>query len=659
MTTNATRPPVDPAQQVDEVVQKLNEMLVPLEQNKDPRRFFHSAYRDMSASIRDAIRGGVFDDPAWIARWDVLFARRYMEAMDGWSQKQPVSDPWRLAFTAAESEELEPAKHALLAMNAHINYDLPQAILEVVTDAEFEQGTLPPDRHADNYRLQDVLFSNVAKEGAEFEQAQGGGTLLARVETPFEHPATKKFMGGARDEAWANAARLAVARARGEQTDLAKLLAQLEDLCSMKVQELTTSKQVVFELWLKGFGVLLPDATLPGAAPDILVGMPDLEDTSPLWTGAFLDEMRTHCDPLADAVVDQLFHDGGVPKVNELVRTLLRDDQPAPETLPGVVRDYLEQTARFPAWLDRTQIRRGEELFGLYSPQIVTALFFGALPACYAAKKGVQVLHLTGRLGGSGFQRRIVETAQMIVDVMTEGGLGPGGDGVRDAQKVRLMHAAVRHLVRASGEWNPEWDEPINQEDLAGTLTTFHYVTLAALDRLGVPLTDEQREAYVHAWNVVGWIMGIDERLIPTGYAQAQQLSELIFERQYGSCPEGVEMTAALVEFVQDILPGTVFDGYPATMIRYLVGDDTAGLLGVAPRSWEKHMIGPAARVLPAFYNVVDRLPLVDKLVGGVSLKLVEAVIWVKRGGERAPFAIPTSEPQPAKALTAARAGRT
>src|SRR6185437_17039839 len=123
----------------------------------------------------------------------------------------------------------------------------------------------------------------------------------------------------------------------------------------------------------------------------------------------------------------------------------------------------------------------------------------------------------------------------------------------------------------------------------------------------------------------------------------AQQLSELIFERQYGSCPEGVEMTAALVEVVQDIRPGTVFDGYPATMIRYLVGDDTAGLLGVAPRSWEKHMIRPAARVLPAFYNVVDRLPLVDKLVGGVSLKLVEAVIWVKRGGERAPFAIPTS----------------
>src|SRR4029079_10997737 len=143
----------------------------------------------------DAIRGGVFDDPAWIARWDVVFARRYMEAMDGWSQKQPVSDPWRLAFTAAQSEALEPAKHALLAMNAHINYDLPQAILEVVNDAEFEQGTLPPDRHVDNYRLQDVLFSNVAKEGAEFEQAQGGGTLLARVETPFEHPATKKFMG--------------------------------------------------------------------------------------------------------------------------------------------------------------------------------------------------------------------------------------------------------------------------------------------------------------------------------------------------------------------------------------------------------------------------------------------------------------------------------
>ena len=45
------------------------------------------------------------------------------------------------------------------------------------------------------------------------------------------------------------------------------------------------------------------------------------------------------------------------------------------------------------------------------------------------------------------------------------------------------MHAAVRHLVRSSPRYDPEWGTPVNQEDLAGTLMTFSIVVLDALEQ--------------------------------------------------------------------------------------------------------------------------------------------------------------------------------
>ena len=141
------------------------------------------------------------------------------------------------------------------------------------------------------------------------------------------------------------------------------------------------------------------------------------------------------------------------------------------------------------------------------------ALACASLPACYAARKGVQVLHLTARLQTDPV-RRIGETAQLTLDAMAPGGLAPGGAGVRDAQKVRLMHAAVRHLVGTSGAWDPDWGVPVNQEDLAGTLMTFSIVVVDSLRKLGVSVSDEEADAYFHAWNCVGHILGLDARLL-------------------------------------------------------------------------------------------------------------------------------------------------
>ena len=75
-------------------------------------------------------------------RWDVAFAGLYLDALDAHlSGTSRPSRPWRLAFDAAP--DLPPLLNVLLGVNAHINYDLPQALLAVITDDEFERPAAP------------------------------------------------------------------------------------------------------------------------------------------------------------------------------------------------------------------------------------------------------------------------------------------------------------------------------------------------------------------------------------------------------------------------------------------------------------------------------------------------------------------------------------
>ena len=82
------------------------------------------------------------------------------------------------------------------------------------------------------------------------------------------------------------------------------------------------------------------------------------------------------------------------------------------ERMPGVTDD---------------DIRIGQDLFEMYGPEILMILGCYSLPAAYSAKKGVLVLATTKFLELEP-DRRLAETSQIIMDVMTEGlGEGKGG----------------------------------------------------------------------------------------------------------------------------------------------------------------------------------------------------------------------------------------
>lgn len=365
------------------------------------------------------------------------------------------------------------------------------------------------------------------------------------------------------------------------------------------------------------------------------------------WSHAFMDEMRMRGDPLADQLIEQLFASKQVHVVNELMCTLVANDGLPSNQLPLEVMEYLVRTKACMPRLDATRLQRAQEVFDLFGPEVMMLLGFYALPAAYAARKGVQVLHRTGYLRERTV-RRVFETAQMVVDVMTEGGLQPDGRGVRTLQKVRLMHAAIRHMLRH----NPQrpWDredlgEPINQEDLAGTLMTFSFVVLEGMKMLSIELTPAQQEAWLYAWNAAGRILGLDERLAPANMEEARQLTYLIRGRQVEGSPEGEDLMASLVGGMQQVVPG-LFEGLPATLIRFFLerdqwqGLNVADLLHVPPANWT-HLIPRAVQRVGGLTEWVGNTDRSAKLMRTLSKDFVSWMLQARLGDQRAAFRIP------------------
>jgi hypothetical protein len=365
-----------------------------------------------------------------------------------------------------------------------------------------------------------------------------------------------------------------------------------------------------------------------------------------LWTNQILDDARAAGDPVADAVVSELFREGEVDAVNSLMRTLVLNDGLPPHLLPPVVLEYLARPRPAPT-IDPLRRRLAEETFGVLGPEVLAVLGFYSLPADYAAKKGVQVLYRTGRLSHRPV-RRVFETTQMVVDVMAPGGLGDEGRGVRSAEKVRLMHAAIRHLILNTPQnpWDPAFGTPINQEDLVGTLMSFSLLVLDGLERLGVELEPANRAAYFDSWMAVGPLLGIDDELIPSSLEEGRALTGLIHQRQIAGSPEGVELARALIEGYQSLLPAPL-RGTPASLIHFFLdhdpftGQNIAALLGVPPANWTSVVAELLLDIDHFFGRHAIGHSLCDRAISYVSRHLIEGMLLLERGGQRAPFSIP------------------
>ena len=241
---------------IDALIARMEALLGPMQASSDPRRFFHATYLRTTRAVRDALRGGRFGDPDWVERWDVAFADLYLDALRADSAGGPVPGPWAIAFrTGRERPDAPALRHVLLGMNAHINYDLPQALLAVISGPEFGDPALLGRRRADHQRIDEVLSQRVGAEDAELASTAPRSAVDAAL-APLNQAASRRFLREARAKVWDNTIELNAARWLGAAA-YAERLGDLEALSAARVAELVRPGQVLLRLAVHGFGVRL------------------------------------------------------------------------------------------------------------------------------------------------------------------------------------------------------------------------------------------------------------------------------------------------------------------------------------------------------------------------------------------------------------------
>jgi Family of unknown function (DUF5995) len=241
-----------PGSTIGDVVDQLQQRIDALTQDQGHRRTFIKTYQRTTQAIGDAVDAAFFEDPGWVVRWDIAFANLFIVAHDADQGGGLISRPWRLAFQA--DPELPTIVHLLLGMNAHINYDLPQATLSVITDQDFEDPVLIDKRGRDHERIDKILSQRVT---AEDHAIDGARSMLDRILTPANRLSSRRFLREARHKVWLNVAELQQARLASTQTYNTRL-AELEVLSAAKIADLLRPGQVLLRLAMTGFGVTLP-----------------------------------------------------------------------------------------------------------------------------------------------------------------------------------------------------------------------------------------------------------------------------------------------------------------------------------------------------------------------------------------------------------------
>ncbi|MFJ8622896.1 DUF5995 family protein [Kitasatospora sp. NPDC093550] len=188
-TTTAVPAPIT----VEEVVVRLREIGAGLPP-ADGVAVFNRLYLDVTEAVRDRLGVGYFADPRAMAELDVVFAGRYLRAVaaDAAGQEPPAC--WRPLFALRAHPGVHPLQFALAGMNAHIQHDLPLAVVDTCR----RRGCEPADVERDYHRVNGLL---AGVERAVRERLMPGPDLLEHAE-PLTHLVGAWSVGAAREEAW-------------------------------------------------------------------------------------------------------------------------------------------------------------------------------------------------------------------------------------------------------------------------------------------------------------------------------------------------------------------------------------------------------------------------------------------------------------------------
>lgn len=202
MPASLELPSVPPAASIEEVLRRMTDIGDALP-GGDGVACFNALYRRTTQAVYEAVQGMTFEDRPFMERLDVIFANRYFAALDAWAQGgEHTAEAWRALCEARQRADVEPLQFALAGMNAHINYDLSQSVVDTCLerDVELRRGT---PQHRDFEGINDVLAQTEPAVKAWF--LRGVVARMDRVLGDADDAAAMWSIRRAREAAWAAA----------------------------------------------------------------------------------------------------------------------------------------------------------------------------------------------------------------------------------------------------------------------------------------------------------------------------------------------------------------------------------------------------------------------------------------------------------------------
>jgi Family of unknown function (DUF5995) len=165
--------------------------------------WFLRLYRPVTETVAEGARpGGPYADPRCVRWLDVVFANMFFRALrDSSRSPNAVPKAWAPLFDARGRRGIAPLQFALAGMNAHINRDLPFALVET-----WEALGLEPERDGAAYSdfvLVNELLERV-EERVKADFATGAVAHVERSLGEIDDAVAMWKVSRARDAAWTN-----------------------------------------------------------------------------------------------------------------------------------------------------------------------------------------------------------------------------------------------------------------------------------------------------------------------------------------------------------------------------------------------------------------------------------------------------------------------
>lgn len=319
------------------------------------------------------------------------------------------------------------------------------------------------------------------------------------------------------------------------------------------------------------------------------------------------------------------------------------------EPLPELVALFDQVDAR-PYWVDQDKLDHATRVAARIGAVAgFTSMAMLSLMGGYLASRADKALVATGDLEGMA-PRRLAETLSWTVDVTAPGALERFARGFTGTMRVRLMHAMVRAGMSRRPDWDfDDWDHPVNQSTMAGTLMLFSLGNIVGSQALGVQFNRRDKDALYHLWRYVGFLLGVDAELLPADEADTWRLLWLQADYEFRPDQDSTRLAQALRTAVGPLLIGNssnplaqagraVTTELLCAYSRLILGGANADALRLPDNKAAQLLVAGAATTGFAVrypLRMVPGLTRVRELVGRRNIEALAAHAMAQHRGDR------------------------